>query len=77
MNYLDNAIADLPFSEEMKTACLQNHVLTLRQLLSLPIEQVIQDTWLTMPMLEELQQFVKNSAIIVPGMNGEQKNGNE
>ncbi|SJZ45375.1 hypothetical protein [Sediminibacterium ginsengisoli] len=67
MNYLDNDIQDLPFSNELKAACAEKNIGSLKELLTMPIERMVREQWFTAKMLEELQQFVTKSHIILPG----------
>lgn len=52
-------IADLPLSSELKDACARHGIVTLNELLEIPVDDFTTMLWLNASMLEELKQLIE------------------
>lgn len=58
MNFYNLKIGQLPLSQELKDACASYGIVTLDELLDMPVEELIAMPWLNMSMIEELKALI-------------------
>lgn len=52
-------ISDLPISYAFRQACAEHGLITLRELLAIPVNELSGMSWLTDEMLDELKRYVE------------------